>query len=179
MIYQEIGRVENEITPIKSQKNILYPVRVRVHTMDMKTTLLEISSDNDKRTVYDLKKEISKKLGIPIEHQRLIYNGKLLKDDASCALNYVEKGISDIYLIQTEGAPYIFWKNSSNIAFIRRVEKSSTVGELGELVKTDAGIKMKDAGLESVIEEAFAIKLDHLNPEGKKWRTAFKTRANF
>ena len=176
---KEVGRIENKIGQIESQKNILQPVRVRVHTMDMETTLLEISLNNDKK-MYDLKKEISKKLSIPIEHQRLIYNGVLLKDDASCGiLNHVEKDTIDIYLIQTKEAPYIFWKNSSNIAFIRRVKKSSTVDELGELVKTDAGIKIKDAGLESVIEDAFAIKLDHLNPEGKKWRTAFKTRANF
>ena len=165
---------ESTITLIKTH------VRVRVHTMDMETTLLEISPDNDKKKMYDLKKEISKKLSIPIEHQRLIYNGVLLKDDASCGiLNHVEKDTIDIYLIQTKEAPYIFWKNSSNIAFIRRVKKSSTVDELGELVKTDAGIKMKDAGLESVIEEAFAIRMDHLSREGGTWITACKTRADF
>ena len=165
---------ESTITLIKTH------VRVRVHTMDMETTLLEISPDNDKKKMYDLKKEISKKLSIPIEHQRLIYNGVLLKDDASCGiLNHVEKDTIDIYLIQTKEAPYIFWKNSSNIAFIRRVKKSSTVDELGELVKTDAGIKIKDAGLESIIEDAFAIRLDHLNREGGTWITACNTRAAF
>lgn len=58
-------------------------------------------------------------------------------------LNYSEKGLLNIYLIQPEeeGLVHIFWKNVERAVFIRKIELSASVEEIRELVKTDAGVE--------------------------------------
>ncbi|KAM3337128.1 hypothetical protein P3S68_032828 [Capsicum galapagoense] len=62
----------------QNAESIDMTIDINVKTMDSQTH--HISTSNQRR-VQNLKEDIARLIGIPMEQQRLIYCGKVLKDD--------------------------------------------------------------------------------------------------
>ncbi|AFZ79025.1 ubiquitin family member protein [Theileria equi strain WA] len=109
---------DNEVYSESEHSNIAMCIemrggmRISIETMTGKSVQIE-ATENE--TVLDVKKKLSEKQNIPLEQQRMIYNGKLLEDNKTLA----EYNI----------------KNNAVIQLVLRLRGGVTSGTLHSIVK--------------------------------------------
>ena len=90
LCYRLIGGGTDDISGSSGSKKQIF-----IKTLQCKTLTLEV---NDSDTIESIKQKINEKEGIPIDHQRLVFNGKQLEDGCTIA-DYNIQADSSIHLV--------------------------------------------------------------------------------